>query len=105
MGSIIGRIGGAVEGYDINCTSDGSRIHGRFGGVLIGGEVFGFDVDLEYDRQSGRLSGRLGGDVIGHDVDAAVTDIPVLPAAALIAAVYYQHQHDHRHSGGGAHNN
>ena len=43
MGTVSGRVGGAIGGYDISATVENGIISGR-----IGGMIFGDDINLTY---------------------------------------------------------
>jgi len=68
MGIIKGRIGGSVRGYDLNANVTESRIIGR-----IGGAIFGSDIDLEYSMEEGYIKGLIGGVFIGRDVSREIS--------------------------------
>ncbi len=58
MGDLTGRIGGAVQGYDLDAHWDGERITGRIGGRFQG-------KDLRLTCGGGQVEGRIGGQVHG----------------------------------------
>ena len=64
LGEVVGRIGGALAGYDIHCTVHDDIIEGRIGGLIGGGSV-----RLEFDPAAGTLVGRVGGALVGKDVE------------------------------------
>jgi hypothetical protein len=77
------RLGGSVVGNDIT-LSCAERITGRCGGGLLG-----FDINLSFDPDTGRLTGRLGGQFSGKDVDFEVADTPPVYGGIIAAVTYY----------------
>ncbi|WP_296971971.1 MULTISPECIES: hypothetical protein [Tepidanaerobacter] len=68
MGTVSGRIGGTIGGYDINATVENGVISGR-----IGGMIFGDDIDLKYSIKEGFINGRLGGAIVGKSVEGQIS--------------------------------
>ena len=86
------RIGGVIDGYDLDLETRGNSVCGRCGGPVIG-----FEVNIEIaDNQ---VTGRLGGDVIGMDVAGYVENVDPIIAGAIFAITYYIYQVNHRNSG------
>ena len=60
-GALTGRFGGNVFGKDLNLEFDGTHLRGRYGGGFAG-------KDLTAEVRAGLLSGRVGGDFVGNDL-------------------------------------
>lgn len=65
MGSVIGRIGGVLDGNDLRCEIEGQHVFGRFGGEVIG-------KTIEFDFDGRELAGRYGGVFDGKDINAVL---------------------------------
>lgn len=85
------RIGGMVDGYNLELETGGNSVYGRCGGPTIG-----FDVGIDFFE--GQAVGRLGGGIVGMDVNGSVTDVEPIIAGALFAITYYIYQVNHRSS-------
>ncbi len=54
MGTVSGRIGGALGGYNLECSQTGNIFRGR-----LGGSITGNDINLEMSPEGNQLWGRV----------------------------------------------
>lgn len=69
MGTVRGRVGGGIGGYDVEADVTSQTISGR-----IGGACFGMDINLTYNLAVGSIEGRIGGLFWGQDVSGQISD-------------------------------
>ena len=86
------RLGGILDGNNLELENDGNSVYGRCGWPAIG-----FDVEIDFFE--GQAVGRLGGGIVGMDVKGSVTDVEPIIAGALFAITYYLYKVNHRSSG------